>query len=277
MIIGLIHNKTKTHTLVSQYITSEYNFTNYSMRHRCNQIAITFGFDMEDPYYMHPIFNVTTRTFLQRIEKYMDRILAKIIPEMNTSETIWIQFLKKFLQRQEHSSILICDIYFEEEALTLLEYPDTFLIYVEEEEHTMNKFEPCITIDLHNIYVTIDTIMDEFNLINETFLSILHHTYLYIQQHWKPEHYCTEKKEWDNICSHQVEIGGINCNKCNTKWDSEIYIVERELISIDKIESIYYSYCPVCDKIMRPYLSNPRNKYFVSKYIDETYHDILFE
>ena len=89
--------------------------------------------------------------------------------------------------------------------------------------------------------------------------------YQHIAKYWKPEYYKKCKQEWNNvkqfILSDTISVGYL-C-PCGVRWAEKKFI------------SQLYGICGACDTHSQPYLSNPRNKEYVLKYIPLEYHHLI--
>lgn len=89
--------------------------------------------------------------------------------------------------------------------------------------------------------------------------------YQHIANYWKPDYYQKCKQEWLNIQKFIIPKNssfGVLC-VCGTRWEDKKFI------------STEYCVCGICDTYIQPYLSNPRNKEYVLKYIPKEYHHLI--
>ena len=88
----------------------------------------------------------------------------------------------------------------------------------------------------------------------------------HIAKHWPEEYYKKCYEQWKNIELFIVKYSptiGYECS-CGTKWTN--------LKFINRIDNI----CPACDDWCQPFLSNPKNRENVIKYIPEEYQKYIF-
>ena len=91
----------------------------------------------------------------------------------------------------------------------------------------------------------------------------------HIVKYWKEESYKGCFQEWKKIelfivkYPKEAYFSGYECS-CGTKW--------TDLKFINKIDNI----CPACDVSCQPFLSNPKNRENVIKYIPKKYHKYIF-
>lgn len=89
-------------------------------------------------------------------------------------------------------------------------------------------------------------------------------TWLKIRDEWKEEDYMDSISKWNIVVSNITHSGTYRCNTCSTKWKQKSFIFEQKRV------------CAVCDTLHNPYLSNPKNRSLVVKYIDTKYHKYIF-
>ena len=90
------------------------------------------------------------------------------------------------------------------------------------------------------------------------------YTWLRIRDDWKEEDYINSEYKCYEVSSNITHSGTYRCNTCLTKWKEKSFIYEQKRVFA------------VCDTLHEPYLSNPKNRSLVIKYIDNKYHKYIF-
>jgi hypothetical protein len=87
----------------------------------------------------------------------------------------------------------------------------------------------------------------------------------HIANRWSEEMYAACREDWKTVQKQAVYggEGGYKC-RCGVSYLNDMFISSK------------YNVCAMCDYWVQPYLSNPRNKKLVEKYIPRQYHHYIF-
>jgi len=122
MIIGITGKIGSGKSTVSNYIVNKYNYTEYSMASPLKEIASIFGFSheqlhgtQEQKLQKHSVWDISARTFLQKVGTEMFRDIHTIIPDMKIEKTIWVDLFKQ-KYKKDPKMYVISDVRFLDEA-----------------------------------------------------------------------------------------------------------------------------------------------------------------
>jgi dephospho-CoA kinase len=183
MLIGLTGKIGSGKTLSTEYFKCK-GFTEYSFAEPLKEIGKIFGFtdrqlygSQTDKLELHEYWNVSSRKFLQKVGTELFReTLPKLIPEMNISESIWIDLFKIKVKNSDVNYI-ISDIRFLNEAETVkklggiiiklernnITFSQDRFELVHQSEQEIDKIKPDYIInnngDKETLFKSIDTIL----------------------------------------------------------------------------------------------------------------------
>ena len=122
MLVGISGKIVSGKSVSAEYFKTK-GFTEYSFAEPLKDIAKIFGFtdrqlygNQSDKLQLHEYWNVSSRKFLQKVGTELFReTLPKLLPEMNISESIWIDLFKIKLKNSA-GNYVVSDIRFLNEA-----------------------------------------------------------------------------------------------------------------------------------------------------------------
>lgn len=89
-----------------------------------------------------------------------------------------------------------------------------------------------------------------------------------INWYWPVSYYLTSPQDWVGIIKFiSIEKTPWMCTHCGTYWLDPKFLFK---------EGNYVILCSACDTHQQPFLSNPKNRSNVLKYINPIYHDMIF-
>ena len=89
-------------------------------------------------------------------------------------------------------------------------------------------------------------------------------TWKNIHETWTEKEYKKASEEWLKTVKNITHYGSYRCDKCYMKWKDKSFIIRDKNI------------CGSCDDWYKPNPSNPKNKIFVLKYINDIYYKYIF-
>jgi dephospho-CoA kinase len=173
-IIGLTGLKGSGKSTVANYITNNYNFSEYALADPIKKIAMIFGFSEKDVYgsqedknKINDNLGLCARDFLQKFGTEICRnSLKKNIPNFNLGDSgiIWIKLMEDFINKNINKDIVISDVRFIDEMKSIKKYPNSIIIkIIRPIQNSDNKKDKFL---LHSSESSINEINADFTIMN---------------------------------------------------------------------------------------------------------------
>jgi len=177
MIIGLVGKIGSGKSTITNLLAKKYDFTKYAFADPIKRIGEVFGFDkktiygsQEEKLLVDPVWNISTRVFLQRFGSDLCRNqFPKVFPEMKLNESVWIRLADRKLQENSNKNFVFSDVRFPDEA-DFVKRKGGVLIKV---TRTVNDVSPLFSTSNHVSETSVQKINTNFQIENNSTINHL--------------------------------------------------------------------------------------------------------